>query len=152
MANETQMKFTSAATTCISLTSTLADGSVGGGTSALDNSTDLYPLAQAVFNNPDAFASAPTDGSTVDLYMVRQDVDGTSDDTSAPTGTDIEAAEYVGSFKIYNTNEEQRNTQVISLTGVQSAHFYIQNNCGQTLSYTSAPITVKVHPFTFVPF
>ena len=69
------------ATTCISLTASLTNGNVAGGTTVLDNSTTLYPFAVATFNNPDTFGAAPTDKSTVDLYMVRQDVDGTSDDT-----------------------------------------------------------------------
>lgn len=147
MANEQKMSFDSA-TTCISLTSSLVDGNVAGGTTELDNSTNLYPLASATFNNPDTFGAAPTDNSTINLYMVRNDTDGTSDDTSTPSGTDIEAAELVGSFIIYNNDEEQRNTFVFSLLGVKKANFYIKNNTGQTITYSSNAITVKITPFT----
>jgi len=151
MANQAKMVFASA-TTCISLTATLNNGSVGGGTTILDNSTNLYPLATAELYVPDTFAAAPTDRSTVDLYMVRYNVSGgTDDDTSAPTGTDVEAAEYVGSFLIYDTDEAQRNTIVISLAGVNAAHFYIKNSCGQNMTYSSNAITVKIMPFTFGP-
>jgi len=151
MANQAKMVFASA-TTCISLTATLNAGSVGGGTTILDNSTDLYPLATAELYVPDTFAAAPTDRSTVDLYMVRYNVSGgTDDDTSAPTGTDVEAAEYVGSFLIYDTDEAQRNTIVISLAGVSAAHFYIKNQCGQNMVYSSNAITVKIMPFTYGP-
>jgi hypothetical protein len=83
------------------------------------------------------------------LYLVRTEVDGANDDTSTPTGTDVEAAEWVGSFLIYDTDEAQRNTINIKLMGVKKGNFYIKNNCGQTLSYTSLPITVKIHPYTF---
>lgn len=144
----TKMVFGSA-TTVISLTAALSNGNVAGGTTLLDNSTDLYPFARAVLDVPDTFAGAPTNLSTVDLYMVRQDVDGTSDDTSAPTSADVEAAEYVGSFLIYDTDEQQRRTINIDLHGVTKAYFYIFNNTGQALSYTSNPITVKITPFSY---
>ena len=148
MANEAKQSFASA-TTVISLTASVSDGAVAGGTTELNNSANLYPLALAVLDVPDSFGAAPDDRSTVDLYMVRHDVDGASDDTSAPTGSDVEASEYVGSFLIYDTDEAQRNSQVISLLGVKKADFFIKNNCGQTLSYSANPITVKVTPFTF---
>lgn len=149
MANETKMAFAASSTTVVSSAAAISDGNVAGGTAILDNSTDLYPFATATLSVPDTFAAAPTDRSTVDLWMVRQDVDGTNDDTSTPTGTDVEAAELVGSFLVYDTDEAQRNTITISLNGVQKANFYIKNNTGQALSYTSNPITVKVHPFTY---
>ena len=147
MANEQKMAFASA-TTVISLTASVTDDNIGGGTTELDNSTNLYPLATAVFNNPDTFGAAPDDRSTIDLYMVRHDTDSTSDDTSAPSGTDVEAAELVGSFIIYNTDEEQRNSFTFSLLGVKKAGFFIKNNTGQTITYSSGAITVKVTPFT----
>jgi len=150
MANQAKMVFASS-TTCISFTAALANGSVDGGDTILDNSTNLYPLGTAELYLPNGFASAPTDRSTVDLYMVRYNVSGgTDDDTSAPTGTDVEAAEYVGSFLIHDTDEAQRVTIVISLAGVNAAHFYIKNNCGVEISTGSAN-TVKIMPFTFGP-
>lgn len=148
MANEAIMVFAASSTTAISLTASVTNTNTGGGTTELDNSTDLYPYATATLAVLDTFGGVPTNRSTVDLYMVRTDVDSTNDDTSVPTGTDVEASEYVGSFLIYDTNEAQRNTIVISLEGVRKAKFYIKNNCGQTLTYTSNPITVKIHPYT----
>lgn len=138
-------------TTCISLTASVTNGNMAGGTTILDNSTNKYVWATATFNNPDAWGGVPTNNSTVDLYMVKHDVDGTSDETAAPTGTDPESADLVGSFKIYDANEEQRKTFVFSLLGVSSAHFYIRNNTGQTITYTSSPITVKIKPITVAP-
>jgi len=147
MANEQKMAFDSP-TTAISLTASLADGDVAGGTTELDNSTNLYPLAKATFSNPDGFGAAPDDRSVVELWMVRNDTDGADDDTSAPTGSDVEAAELVGQFVIYNTDEEQRNSFVFSLAGVSKADFYIRNQCGQTITYSAGAITVKVTPYT----
>ena len=149
MANE--QKFAKGSTTTvISLTASLADDDVAGVTGAteLDNTTDKYPMAQAVFNNPDTFGAAPDDRSVIELLMVRKDVDGTDDDTSTPAGTDIEGAEHVGNFLIYNTDEEQRNTFNFSILGVEKANFFIRNLTGQTITYTSGPITVKITPMT----
>jgi hypothetical protein len=147
MANEQKMSFGSA-TTVISLTSTLGNGNVAGGTTELDNSSTLYPYALAVLDVPDTFGAAPTNYSSVDLLMVRNAVDGANNDTSSPSGTDIEGAELAGIFVIYDTDEQQRNSQVISLLGVKKANFYIRNNSGQSLIYSSNPITVKITPFT----
>ena len=80
--------------------------------------------------------------------MVQQNVDGTLDDTSAPTGSDVEAADYCCSFLIYDTDEEQRKTEIFSLLGVRSAYFYIKNNTSSTIDWVSSAITVKVEPVT----
>jgi hypothetical protein len=150
MANDVIMKFGST-TTVITEAVAIPDGNFSANTVQLDNSTLLYPYARAVFNNPDAFAAAPDDKSTVDLYMVQDDVDGGDSETSAPSGTDAEAALYVGSFLIYNADVEQRQAINISLQGVQKARFFIQNKTGQALSYSSNAITVKITPFTYTP-
>lgn len=150
MANEMKMVFGSA-TTVVDLTADLTNNSVGGGSALLDNSTALYPYAVAVFNSPGTFASAPIDKSVVNLYAVLQDTDSTSDDTSAPTGSDIESARYMGSFPIYDTDEEQRVTINISLEGIRKAYFYIENKTGVTITGNSSHIYVKVTPFTIAP-
>jgi hypothetical protein len=147
MANAQKMLFGSA-TTVIDLTADLTNNSVAGGTTLLDNSTNLYPYARAVFNNPGTFAAAPTDKSVVNLYAVLQDVDSTSDDTAAPTSSDVESARFVGAFPIYDTDEEQRVTIDISLLGIQKAHFYIENKTGQTISGSGSNILVKITPYT----
>ena len=136
-------------TTVIDLTADVSSTNIGGGTTLLDNSTNKYPYAIAVFNNPGTFGGAPTDNSTVSLYAVLQDVDSTSDDTAAPSGTDLESARFMGSFPIYNTDEEQRVTINISLHGILKAYFYILNNSGQTISGSGNHIYVKITPFTY---
>lgn len=151
MANELQIKLGAATTTVINLTADLTNNSVAGGTTLLDNSTEKYPRALAVFNNPGTFSAAPTNLSTVNLYMVRQDVDGTSDDTSAPTGADIEAAEWVGTFPMYDTDEEQRVTIEIDLRGALKAYFYIENKTNVTITGAASNIYVKITPFTYAP-
>lgn len=150
MAGELKMVFGSA-TTVIDLTADLADTNFGGGTTALDNTTTYYPWALATFHNPGSFSAAPTDKTSVNLYMVRRNTDSTNHDTAAPTGTDPESAEFVCAFPIYDADEEQRVTRVISLAGVTNALFYIENKCGQTISGLSSHIYVKITPFSYAP-
>lgn len=150
MANELKQVYGSA-TTVIDLTADLTNTSVAGGTAALDNTTNNYPWALAVFNAPGTFSAAPTNLSTVNLYMVRQNVDSTSDDTAAPTGTDVESAEFVGAFLIYDTDEEQRVSIVIDIAGVTNALFYIENKTGVTITGSGSHIYVKVTPFSYAP-
>jgi len=152
--NDLKMSFAASATTVISNAATIADGDVVGNDTTLDNSTGLYPLATATLYCPDSWlTTAPTDGTTVDLYMVRQEVDSTNHDTDETTSTDPKNAEYVGSFLVTGagTSGAFRKTIVVSLTGVQSANYYIQNNTAQTINYSATSITVKIHPFTWVP-
>jgi len=151
MANDLIQKFSTSTTTAIDLTADLTNNNVGGGSALLDNSTELYPYAIAVFNNPGTFGAAPTNNSTVNLYAVLQDVDSTSDDTAAPTGTDVESARFMGAFPIYDTDEEQRVSIDISLAGIRKAYFYIENKTGQTITGTGSHIYVKITPYTVTP-
>lgn len=157
MANELKMVFGSS-TTVISHAATLAtaantySGMAGCTMTQLDNSTTLYPYARAVLGIPDTFAAAPTSGSTIDLYMTLDDIDGTSDETPLPAASDIAyLAKYVGSFVVDNQDAAQIKPIVISLEGVQKAQFYILNSSGQQISYSSNPTTVKVTPFSYMP-
>lgn len=151
MANDAIMKWSSTTTTVIDLTSDLTNNSVGGGSALLDNSTELYPYAMAVFNNPGTFGAAPTNNSTVNLYAVVQDTDSTSDDTAAPTSSDVESARFMGAFPIYDTDEEQRVSINIDLMGIKKAYFYVENKTGQTITGSSSHIYVKITPYTLTP-
>ena len=75
----------------------------------------------------------------------------TSDDTAAPTGTDVESARFMGAFPIYDTDEEQRVSIDISLTGIRKAYFYIENKTGQTITGSASHIYVKITPYTVTP-
>jgi hypothetical protein len=151
MTGEAQLKYSATTTTVINLTSDLANNNVAGGTAALDNTAEKYPYAKAVFNNPGTWSAAPTNLSVMNLYMVRLNVDGTSDDTSAPTGTDVESAEFVGAFQLYDTDEEQRVTIFIDLRGALEANFYIENKSGVTCTGSGSNIYVKITPCTIMP-
>lgn len=157
MANQAKMVFGSP-TTVISHAATLANaantysGLTGCTMTQLDNSTNLYPYALAVLGIPDTFAAAPTAGGTVELWMTLDDIDGTSDETPAPGAADISnLAKYVGQWIVDDQDVAQIKPITISLHGVQKAQFYIKNNTGQQISYSSNPTTVKVTPFTYGP-
>jgi hypothetical protein len=157
MANELKQVYGSP-TTVISHAATLASaantysGLSGCTMTQLDNSTLDYPYARAVLGIPDTFAAAPTAGGTVDLYMSMDDIDGTSDETALPGATDVDyLAKLVGSFVVDNQDVAFIKPIVISLLGVEKAQFYIKNNSGQQISYSSNPTTVKITPFTLAP-
>jgi len=152
-----KMQFGSSTTVC-SLAATLADGSntynglASYTQTQLDNSTNLYPYAKAVLSITDTFAAAPTAGSTFDLYMIEDDIDGTSDETPIPAATDIiYRAKWVGSWILDNSDVAVLKPITIDLHGVQKARFDFVNRSGQQLSYSSTATTVKITPFTYVP-
>lgn len=158
MANELKQVFSSTTTTVCSLAATLANaantyaGLANFTQTQLDNSTELYPKAKAVLGIPDTFAAAPTAGATIDLYMVEDDIDGTSDETPEPGATDIiYLGKYVGSWVLDNQDVANIKPIVIDLEGVKKARFNFINSSGQQLSYSSNPITVKITPFTYGP-
>lgn len=151
MANETKMVYGSQVTV-VSVAANVASAGVAGGTADLDNSVNLYPWAQAtLFVN--SWSVAPTDKSTVNLYAVLQDVDGTLDDTAAPSSSDVKSARFMGAFPIFGTTTtEQRATITISLEGLQKAKFYVENKTGQQIvAGSGTELTVKIKPFTYAP-
>jgi hypothetical protein len=76
------LDFAGSTTTVISISEAVTDGRVVGGNTEFDNTTTLWPLGLATIRCQDTFAAAPTTGKTIDLYMIRGDIDGTSIDSS----------------------------------------------------------------------
>ena len=157
MANNAIQIFDGTPTTVlVGATTTIADGvfTVTGTNATVtefDNSTDLWPLALATLKLPDTFASAPTVGATIDLYMCRSDLSGDADDETPPTTTLVKSAKYMGSFgPLYAVDEDQKLETVISLIGVRKAKFFLQNNSGATMSF-SAGFTLELEGFSYTP-
>lgn len=147
-----KLVFDGTPTTCISTTGTIANDiftvdSTNATITQFDNSTDLWPMARCTLSIVDTFAAAPTDGSTIDLYMCRDDIDGTLDET-APTTTDQKGSSFVGSFRLYATDENQPKELDVSLAGIKKCRFFFQNKSGQTISF-SAGNTLKVEGFSY---
>ena len=148
------MNFDGTPTTVIATTGTIADGNFTvSGTNAtiteFDNSTDLWTMGLAVLSLPDTFVAAPTDGAFIELYMCKQDISSTLDET-APALADQKGAKRVALFRMYATDENQPKGEVFSLAGVRKAKFFLKNSCGQTMSYT-AGATVTVEGFDPYP-
>jgi hypothetical protein len=156
MANEGKQIFGST-TTVISHAAALSNaaftysGLTGCTMLQLDNSAAAYPWAQAVLNVPDTFAAAPGAGGYVSLYACKEDVDGSSDDVPAPDSGGLKAAQLMGYFMIPAFDVATRVTITVDISGFLKSSWFIYNACGQALSYSSNPITVKLTPFTVGP-
>lgn len=159
MANEAQFVLAGSSTTVVSHAATLTNNSytysglTGLTMNDLDNSTNLYPHLRAVLDVPDTFSAAPSAGGYVNLWMLKLNVDSTSDDTPAPDSTALKNAQLIGSFFTSAYDVAQRITIDCpnALRGITAAQFFIENKTGVSLSYSSNPITVKVTPYTFKP-
>lgn len=157
MANELKEVDGASTTTVISLAAALTNnaftyaGLTGLTETQFDNSSERYPWARAVLDIPDTFSAAPTAGGGVYLYFTKEDVDGTSDEAPAPDANALKVAKQIGFFPIPAYDVATRVAIVISLRGVVKGKFQIENKTGQTLSYSSNAITVKLTPFTVKP-
>lgn len=149
MANDAIQIFDGTPITVITGSSTLADANFSTSSTAtetaFDNSTDLWPIAKAVLSC--SFTTAPDDQSSIDLYMIEQNIDSTND-VDGPTATDVQGAIYVGSFRVHNVITQQYQAINISLLGVRNALYSIRNNGGQTMD---SDFTVKIEGFTLTP-
>jgi hypothetical protein len=154
------LDFAGSSTTVINNTEVVPDARVVGGTTAFNNATTKWPLALATIRIQAGFGAAPTTGRTIDLYMVRGEIDGTLD-TSGKAGyasvliaanlSDTNGMEYCGSFVVDGTTGDFREQITISLVGIREARFYIKNSTGQTLIGTTTGVVVKIEGFTYAP-
>lgn len=151
MANYPQKQFYGTAVTVINTGTDIAAGNFSGSPAAeFDNTADAavpyaeWAVATAVF--PD-WAAAPVAGTVVSLWGVLKDVDGTSDDTDAPSGTSSGGARQFGAWVIAAADALQRRTITISMLGVQKVDFYIKNETAQNMNNDAGTnCTVKVTP------
>jgi len=154
MANYPEKAFYGTAQTVINTASNIAAGNFSGAPSATyDNTSDTaVPYARwakAVASFPD-WASAPTAGTTIDLYGVLIDVDSTSDDTDAPSGTAAGGARYFGSWVVAGVDALQRRTITIDLLGVEKVDFYIKNATAVSMTNNGGTnAIVKVTPLAY---
>jgi hypothetical protein len=110
------------------------------------------PCALAMIELPD-WGGAPTALSTVGLWGVLPNTDGTDDDTDAPSGSASNGARFFGSFILAASDSLQRRTISISLDGIMDSmevNFYIQNNSGQNLNNDGGTSCVlKITPYSY---
>lgn len=153
MADYATKQFVSATTTTVINTATdIAAAAFSGAPASTFTNTDLYTHALAMAEFPD-WAAAPVAGTVVDLYGVLKDVDGTDDDTDAPSGSASGGARYFGSWIIAAADALQRRTIVISLEGIVSGisvDFYIRNGTAQNMNNDGGTsCVVKITPFSY---
>ena len=144
--------FLGTAQTVIDTAVDIAAGNFGATTTTYDNTSDsavpYAPYAKAVLEAPD-WAAAPVAGTTVDLYGVLKDVDGTDDDTDVPSGTAQGGARYFGSWVIAAADSLQRRTIIINTLGVEKVDFYTRNGTAQNMNNDGGTNhVVKVTPLS----
>ena|SRR3990167_82698 len=156
MANYPTAQFFGAATTVISTAVDIAAGAFSGAPSATFANTDAtvpaatHALAMAEF--PD-WAAAPVAGTVIELWGLLKDVDGTDDDTNAPSAAASGGARYFGAWPIAAADSLQRRTIVISLEGIGNGitvDFYIYNGTAQNMNNDGGTsCIVKITPFSY---
>ncbi len=92
-----------------------------------------------------AFSVAPTQNTTIDLYVSEQNIDGTND-AQAPTTTYRQ--KYVGSFVVNNVTTTQYLRMLAYDVPPDGAYYLHNNGTGQTIS---SGWTLKVTPRTIGP-
>jgi hypothetical protein len=156
-ANYPGRAFPGTAQTVINTATDIAAGNFSGAPSAtFDNTSDAavpyatQALAMAEF--PD-WAAAPVAGTTVSLYGVFLNTDGTDDDTDAPSGTANGGGYYFGSWIIAAADALQRRTIPIQIpAGVTAIDFYIKNETAQNMNNDGGTnCVVKITPVGYGP-
>lgn len=94
-------------------------------------------------------ATAPTAGLVVELWGLMQDVDGTTDETNAPSGTASNGARFIGAWVLDDApSSTQVREIVISLEGIRKFVPYLKNGA-QVATNTNEATTVKITPFAY---
>jgi hypothetical protein len=159
MANNAIQIFDGTATEVISeATSDPADGTVFGGTSVWDNTSDLWPMAIATLFVTDSATTLAV--GSCDLYCMKGNVGSGAEDEDAggityglslaasTAETQTQGLHYMGSFSFDSDLGAQRRTITISTLGIKEAYFYLVNNCVNAMGQ---PITLDIEGFTLTP-
>src|SRR3989304_2317616 len=153
-ANYPEKAFYGTAQTVINTATDIAAGNFSGAPAAsFDNTSDAaVPYARealAMLEAPD-WAAAPVAGTTVDLYGILNNIDGTDDETDAPATTVNGGAHYFGSWIIAGTDALPRRQIKIDLQGATSIDFYIKNSTAQNMNNDGGTsCIVKITPLAY---
>jgi hypothetical protein len=153
MADIPTKQFFGTAQTVFNSTTDIAGGAFSGAGTAFDNTSDAaVPYAThavAMIEMPD-WAAAPVAGTTVQLWGLMVDTDGTDDDTDAPASAASGGARFFGSWVVAAADSLQRREIVIDLTGVRKFTPYIFNGTAQNMNNDGGTaMVVKITPFSF---
>lgn len=129
------------ATTAILIDSALADGNfsvdpTNATITEIDNSGN-WPNHKVTFTGP--FASAPSAGGGLDLYMIETEVDGTSGhDEAMPALADSNEAQFIARIPVNNVTAVQYVNILISTLNIRKFKLAIENDAGQSLQAFSS--------------
>jgi hypothetical protein len=151
MADYKTKVFYGTAQTVFNLATDIAAGAFSGAGTDFDNTSDAsVPYATdavAMIEMPD-WAAAPVAGTTVELWGLMVDVDGTDDETDAPASTASGGAHLLGYWVVAAADALQRRETVINLTGIKKFTPYIKNGTGQNMNNDGGTnMVVKITPF-----
>ena len=152
MADYKPKQFFGTAQTVINTTTDIAAGNFSGAPAlTFDNTSDAsVPYAThavAMLEAPD-WAAAPVAGTVVELWGIKNNVDGTDDETQAPSGTASGGAQPFGVWPISANDALQRRAIVIDLLGWTSIDFYIKNGTAQNMNNDGGTAcVVTITPF-----
>lgn len=151
MADYKPKMFYGTAQTVIDSNTDIAAGNFGAAGTAFDNTTDAsVPYADyavAMIECPD-WAAAPVAGTAVELWGLMVDVDGTDDETDAPSVSATGGAHFLGAWTIAAADALQRREIVISLLGIKKFTPYIRNGTAQNMNNDGGTnVIVKITPF-----
>jgi hypothetical protein len=147
---------TGSAQTVINTATDIANAAFSGAPAAAfvnnDATVPNAPLALAMLEMPD-WGGAPTALSTIGLWGVFKNTDGTDDDTDAPSGSASNGAKFLGAFVLAASDSFQRRTITISLDGLigsMELDCYLQNNSGQNMNNDGGTSCVlKLTPYSY---
>jgi hypothetical protein len=150
MANYVEKFFLGTSQTVIDTAADVAAGNFSVTTTTFDNTSDgAYPYAPnalAMAEFPD-WAAAPVQGTVVSLWGIVNNVDGTDDETQAPSGTGNGGAHWFGQWVISANDALQRRAIVIDIFGFTSIDFYFKNETAQNMNNDAGTnAVVKITP------
>jgi hypothetical protein len=153
MADYITKQFFGTAQTIINSATDIAAGNFGAAGTDFDNTTDsTLPYAThcvAMLEAPD-WAAAPVFGTVLELWGVMIDVDGTDDDSDAPSGTAQNGARFLCAWTIDDVDALQRRTTTFSLEGIRKFTPYIRNSTATNLNNDAGTsLVVKLTPFSY---
>jgi len=151
MADYKPKMFFGTAQTVFNSATDIGAGNFSAAGTDFDNTTDssvpYATQAVAMIEMPD-WAAAPVAGTVVELWGLMVDVDGTDDDTDAPSGTASGGARNLGGWVVAAADALQRREIVIDLTGVRKFTPYVKNGTGQNMNNDGGTnMVVKITPF-----
>jgi len=151
MADYKPKMFFGTAQTVFNSSTDIGAGNFSAAGTDFDNTSDAsVPYATdavAMIEMPD-WAAAPVAGTTVELWGLMVDTDGTDDDTDAPATTASGGARYLGSWVVAAADSLQRREIVISLMGIRKFTPYVKNGTAQNMNNDGGTnMVLKITPF-----